>query len=111
MLDVMIRGDKFIFFFHAFTAHICNMPVKKQMGRTKYKYYRKLGGMFPVIRVAVDPRVANKTKHRYKVWHTAMAIDAYYGEDLSKIIGYKVVKENMKYSSEWRAFIKFKSNG
>ena len=53
--------------------------------------------------------MVNQAKYGLNVTHTAMAIDTYYGDYLGSMITHKIIKENVTYSDQWRAFIKFNS--
>ena len=107
MVNLLLRGDKVIFYKHGFTAHLTPLPTYRKINGKGYEYYRGLKGVYPIIRVAMNPFFIIPIAIRQRIDNKALRIDATYTQRFSKMVTHEITKNNRQYSEEWRTLIKF----
>jgi len=108
LINVILNGDRFIFFRYAFAMTIVEMDVNRNTRFLKYKYYHRLKGVYPVIRIALHPGILFAKSKTMKTAHVAFTLESYMDEELSKMVTYKIAKEGRRFSKNWETVIKFK---
>jgi len=106
LLDQLLKGNRILFYNSFMSMHITQLPTHRKLGNVPYKYFRKLRGIYPVIRVAISPIILFPRAIKKRVHHRVMRIDAFYTPLMSGMISHKIEKERMIFSKEWYTILK-----
>ena len=98
ILDVVLRGDRIFLGMNLFSFHIFNMPGWFKEPRMTYRYYRKLNGDYPIMRVGLQLRRLYDLGRARGMSRTAFYLGAGIGKKVSGMITNKIRNEEVKYS-------------
>jgi hypothetical protein len=108
MINVLLSGNKFVFFRYGFTIHFSDMEPYSFTTNVKYKYYRALNGVYPLLRIALHPRLIHGKAAEMRVAKPALTLEGIFWTKISKMITHKIRKESLKLSTEKSTVVKFK---
>ena len=111
LVDQLIKGNKIVLFNSFMSMHIANLPPHRRLGNVPYKYYRYYNGVYPVIRVAISPRVLYPISIKRRVHNRVMRIDAFYTPLMSRMISHRIKEKRQAYSDKWATILKSNNNG